>query len=839
MLKEKCKKILILTVISIMMFNFIGTNVVYGYPSDDDFMSQLQQGASVNEILNNKDDTYVSGDLDAEQQAQQGNMNIIIPGSTVDANTGPVVNPSNGSSSSTSIGEDPTRELLSNKAKLDEENKIGKIIGDGLSTVADGLVGIFTYFERLKIVIIGAVFQFLGTVVGESAGSMNTGTVTLITPDDILFNKLAITDINFFNLTSFGTLSNQKSLSGDDNPIKLLKQNVANWYMTLRTMSMIILIVILIYIGIRMVLASNPESKVNYKKMFTNWLVSLALVFLLHYIIVFVINLNAVLVDMIASIGNKALAINDGFMSNYVSKLVLKSFMPLATISWGAAIVYLCLVALTFVFLIMYIKRMITIAFLVLISPIITITYSIDKAGDGKAQAFSAWMKEFLHNVLIQPFHCIIYVAFVAIAVKMLEGTGTLASAMLVIITMFFILEAENLIKQIFGINSKSTGSALATAAVLSTAYEKLKPEKKKDGNGQANGAKDRANGSKPATANGSTKPSMTAESNMNAANKVDDNERLSRMMSGGAGEDIDYDNLMGNSENKRVETWNELKTDINDKVYGKGNWEEVTDADGRNQIKVKDLNNEQLIERNNKVYGEGNWKNGINEDGYYYETELHPELSGIPMPNVKNKNPNNDEKSFKDGIKGLGKMAGKAFVDGNKATSGLAGGVIGGTLAGLSGQNIANTVGSVIVGKKIQDHLEKKGGTAYDNAIAKWEQHVKDTNIRNNERTLATAFSNFKNSESYKRDIDEYGGAQLGDDDQDIIDNLTYDYLDMSREEIEAIEDDDKRAYVQSLHAMNDIYKQNPDEYYGNIGDARIIHTVQKINRGEIQPND
>ena len=49
----------------------------------------------------------------------------------------------------------------------------------------------------------------------------------------------------------------------------------------------------------------------------------------------------------------------------------------------------------------MYIKRMITVAFLILISPIITITYSIDKAGNGKAEAFSTWLREFLHNVLI------------------------------------------------------------------------------------------------------------------------------------------------------------------------------------------------------------------------------------------------------------------------------------------------------------------------------------------------------------------------------------------------------------------------------------------------------
>ena len=56
----------------------------------------------------------------------------------------------------------------------------------------------------------------------------------------------------------------------------------------------------------------------------------------------------------------------------------------------------------------MYIKRMLTVGFLIVIAPLITITYSIDKMGDGKSQALNAWLKEFIYNVLIQTFHCII-----------------------------------------------------------------------------------------------------------------------------------------------------------------------------------------------------------------------------------------------------------------------------------------------------------------------------------------------------------------------------------------------------------------------------------------------
>ena len=445
MIKKDVKRILLFSIISIMMFNFIFSNLSFATDEDD----------------------YTKSDTDYEQEATQ-NQKVDVQTQTTSSGSG--------SKQSTTYNEsaevkEAIKKLNVSSDGLDAEMAVANSMDKTI--ILDGLVGIFTYFEKVKIVIVGGVFQFLATVVGESAGTVNNGgTLSIITPGDILFNRLAITDINFFNLSTFGPASNQKNLSGNDNPIKLLKQSVANWYMTLRTMAIIILLCVLVYIGIRMVLASNPDTKKDYKKMLVNWFVSLAMVFLLHYLIIVVINVNNVFVDALYSAQNKALNLdnNSTWMSNYINVLVLKSFTPLATIGWSSAIVYVCIVALTFIFLIMYVKRMITIAFLILISPIITITYSIDKVGDGQAQAFSSWFKEFMHNVLIQPFHCIIYVAFVSIVMKMLQSSGTLAASMIVIITMFFILQAEDLIKKIFGIDSKSTGSALATAAVLSSA---------------------------------------------------------------------------------------------------------------------------------------------------------------------------------------------------------------------------------------------------------------------------------------------------------------------------------------------------------------------------------
>ena len=44
-------------------------------------------------------------------------------------------------------------------------------------------------------------------------------------------------------------------------------------------------------------------------------------------------------------------------------------------------------------------KRSIKMAFLTLMAPLVTLTYAIDKMGDGKAQAFNSWLKELLENI--------------------------------------------------------------------------------------------------------------------------------------------------------------------------------------------------------------------------------------------------------------------------------------------------------------------------------------------------------------------------------------------------------------------------------------------------------
>ena len=99
-------------------------------------------------------------------------------------------------------------------------------------------------------------------------------------------------------------------------------------------------------------------------------------------------------------------------------------------------------------FFILYFKRTLVVAFLIIIAPLITITYPIDKAGDGKAQAFNAWLSEYIFMVFVQPLHAIVYLIFMFIAGAIAEYAPLVALAFMMSLT-----RVEHVVKKMFDLN--------------------------------------------------------------------------------------------------------------------------------------------------------------------------------------------------------------------------------------------------------------------------------------------------------------------------------------------------------------------------------------------------
>ena len=347
------------------------------------------------------------------------------------------------------------------KSEQDLLTKTGSAIG----TAGDFLVGLALYIPKAMAMGLASLLRVL--VYGiTSIGSSGDGIGSV---DAIIFNEAEITSIDFFDTSSNGTVNK-------------IRENISIWYYVFRNLSIVILLGILLYVGIRMAMSTVASDEAKYKKMFKDWVVSLALVFVLQYIMIFTIGVNNVLVDVLNDARNNVQTSEAGKQyDNALDQIASQAWNVDFTVGVSSTLVYIILVGITILFLIMYIKRMLTIGFLIVISPLITITYSIDKMGDGKSQALNAWLKEFVFNVLIQPFHCIIYLIFASTAINLLTEQQTLAAAVLSICMILFIFKGEKIVREIFNFRASSLGEAIGGAAAITTGISMLKARGEKD----------------------------------------------------------------------------------------------------------------------------------------------------------------------------------------------------------------------------------------------------------------------------------------------------------------------------------------------------------------------
>ena len=213
-----------------------------------------------------------------------------------------------------------------------------------------------------------------------------------------------------------------------------------------------------------MAISTVASDEAKYKKMLGNWAVSMALVFVLHFIIIATLYVNNKLVGVLYEFSGEV----DGW--DYAA-IAAEGLVPVVGI--GEAITFALMLGMEFNFVLIYIKRVITLAFLIVIAPLITITYSIDKIKDNRSQALDTWLKEYMFTVLIQPFHCIIYIVIIQTALKGMSSIN-IGTDIIYIIMLKFMKDAEEIVRKIFGIRSDSLPGFKASGAMALGVMSKL-----------------------------------------------------------------------------------------------------------------------------------------------------------------------------------------------------------------------------------------------------------------------------------------------------------------------------------------------------------------------------
>ena len=305
---------------------------------------------------------------------------------------------------------------------------------------------------------------------------------------------------------------------------KELQSTVASWYVILRNIAIVALLSILVYVGIRILISSTSADKAKYKQMLVDWIVAICLLFVMQYIMSFSNILVKKIIEIVDTTqvtatketeverpemfiikdqkrvkkayevligteddttnpyyefftdqdGNPAGANStvlawpaENFMQQARLKLQLlevnkddTSEISESYMAIGWKLIYIVLVIYTIIFVFTYVKRVIYMAFLTIIAPLVAMTYPLDKMNDGKAQAFNMWVKEYIFNLLIQPMHLILYTILIGSAM-----TFASQNIIYVIVALGFMIPAEKILRKFFGFEKAQTPGMLGGAA--------------------------------------------------------------------------------------------------------------------------------------------------------------------------------------------------------------------------------------------------------------------------------------------------------------------------------------------------------------------------------------
>lgn len=298
-----------------------------------------------------------------------------------------------------------------------------------------------------SLATIGDVLGWVVIIIPYTVNKLLTIATTGGTNDTFSIQDLLLGNYDLFNIDFF----NAQSLNGTHSElIKKLSDSVAVWYIAVRNLAVIGCAIILIYVGIRMAISTTSEDSAKYKIMLKNWTVGLVLLFLLHYIVIALLFIANLFIDFIKNFISSTTSTTTGMEETILNNAFVEIVNQEGMNKLLYIILYFMLVYYQLKFFIMYIMRVLKVAFLMMISPLICMTYSIDTMGDNKAQAFNNWIKQMLIEIFVQPIHLSIYIVFIYSAGAIAEVVPLIA-----IIFLAALSNGEKIVRRAFRVEGK------------------------------------------------------------------------------------------------------------------------------------------------------------------------------------------------------------------------------------------------------------------------------------------------------------------------------------------------------------------------------------------------
>lgn len=339
--------------------------------------------------------------------------------------------------------------------KADQDSAAG--IGDSDMSIAPAaqsangtIIGFLVSFYNIPPMLLQVIASaFVGTM-GVIGNGIDDSSFSLIYIRNIITGKYVLLDANIFRDLTKPRSQGGAELASDDIMIRF-RNNIKMWFIIIRDLAIAINLCMLIYIAIRMATITIAQDRAKYKEMLYNWAVSMIILFMLPYLMSIInyssdilTNFANKIMDTIDNSGNANVNFEEKVTNNAIENVFDASGMQAA----ANVIIYWILLWNQMKFLLRYIKRAFTAFFLIVIAPLITVTYAVDKIADRQAQAFNKWLHEYLINMFVQPIHCFTYMVFMYMANNIAQTAPIVA-----IIFLISLSKAEKIVISILGLS--------------------------------------------------------------------------------------------------------------------------------------------------------------------------------------------------------------------------------------------------------------------------------------------------------------------------------------------------------------------------------------------------
>lgn len=262
-------------------------------------------------------------------------------------------------------------------------------------------------------------------------------------------------------------------MAANDPIIVQLKTLVAVWYYLIRLLAVAAMAVVLIAIGIKMAISTIASDKAVFKRMLVDWVVGVILIFTMHYIMYFAININETLVNIVRESANAVNKVqlaeladtkdgseveksNQDIEIDVYEEIRTRAYDMKMTVGLVGMIMYITMVFMAFKYTLIYIKRWLTLAVLTLMAPGIGVAYALQKTLSGKSSSLKTWLTEYILNLVIQVVHALIYAIFISAALA--YSLQNVSGVIIALIIMNFSLKAEGIFRRIFNLDPGNKG---------------------------------------------------------------------------------------------------------------------------------------------------------------------------------------------------------------------------------------------------------------------------------------------------------------------------------------------------------------------------------------------